>query len=244
MGEAVVEPEQATSNTDPDIHHVYSDAFCTDECTFDATACACVHIEQCEADCTTLFPETPVMNPLQTCECISQESYEEIYNHMLGEDCIADTPDDPHDELDPEVTHVTEDECETWETFDQAACACAVDTCDIDCETSFPATPVQNPFEICECITQVDLDAIYDHGLGDDCTLLTSNEDFEAEHTNNEECAEGEAFNEAACACGPVDQCDLSCADIFLSTPFLNPLVECECISLEDYDAIFDHGLG
>ena len=104
----------------------------------------------------------------------------------MGPDCIEGTSDDEGEEEDPtsntmpELDRVSgEDDCASGETFEEATCGCKVsidDLCNADCASLFPETPVQNPYEFCECITLDALNAFEDHSLGADCTAGTEDD--------------------------------------------------------------------
>ena len=138
------------------------------------------------------------------------------------------------------------EECRRFfERFDQEACACVNQfQCRRLCNEP---TPKLNPFEFCECITQEAYDSIYDHGLGDSCGAPTlpqkiEKKEFEVERvTSQSECERGKIFRQDACACFSLAQCKRLCVG---EKNRNNPLESCDCIDEEDYQSIFNHGLG
>ena len=56
---------------------------------FNPIACACFQLMTCDVNCAEKFPATPVQNPLESCECISSESFNLLFAHGL-ENCGAD----------------------------------------------------------------------------------------------------------------------------------------------------------
>ena len=115
-----------------------------------------------------MFPDFPVQNPFETCECITQASYDAFFDHDLGNDCIANSFDDPSSNENPVFDHVEgRDQCNANEEFNPDACACykTDPICDINCAELFPTAPVKNPLEHCECISIFSFDELFAHGL-------------------------------------------------------------------------------
>ena len=93
------------------------------EYQYNASACACffVFTGAFQPYCPRA---TPRFNPFHEPEnyydlCISEAAYHNIFNHRWGEDCIAGTADDPHQNPEPELLHATgADECNEGQTWD------------------------------------------------------------------------------------------------------------------------------
>merc|ERR1712156_1311811 len=89
------------------------------------------------------------------------------------------------------------------------------------------------------------------HGLGVNCgatkpTEFALPQPLEINRASSwTQCTAGEIFSTSACACLPYTLCrrDAPCPT---ETPFNNPLkgFGCECISRDDYNLIYNHGLG
>ena len=128
------------------------------EYQYSAAACACffVFTGAFQPYCPRASPR---FNPFHEPEnyhdlCISEAEYADIFNHRWGEDCIAGTPDDPHQNPEPEIRHHTgAEECEAGQTWNPDLCACtAAYQCSFDCGFHYPYAPVLNPLKTCECI--------------------------------------------------------------------------------------------
>ena len=76
--------------------------------TFNQDACACFSAYQCDIECSFNF-DTPYLNPLEVCECISEEDYLSIYQHGFGPDCIPDGDDCITDDEDEEPIDIDPD---------------------------------------------------------------------------------------------------------------------------------------
>ena len=113
-----------------------------------------------------------------------------------------------------------------------------------------------NPFHVAFdyttlCISVEEFYNIFAHDLGADCLPNTADDprsELNPEIVNvatADECAEGTAFNQVACACfiPELNRCNVNCAQRFPGTPVQNPLEPCECISTNAFNSIFNHGL-
>ena len=89
--ESEEESTQPDPVDDPVIRHVSSPDECADGTSFDLLACSCFQDQVCDINCAELYPATPIQNPLQECECISSQSFNDIYNHKL-ENCGSSGP--------------------------------------------------------------------------------------------------------------------------------------------------------
>jgi hypothetical protein len=147
----------------------------------------------------------------------------------------------------------------SWE-----ACACFTGAvwCDIAC---IPGT-IQNPLagSACgDCLSQAEYDAIFDHGLGENCLGSCTGSscgggsgsgsigvDVDIDHdvditigggSGNSwgNCAEGYYWDMDACTCFAEIQCTLMCAPGF----DLDPREGCSCVPLIIVNAIYNHGL-
>ena len=95
--------------------------------------------------------------------------------------------------------------------------------------------------DCCDCHDHCDCEDNDDSSTNDglDVNHVDSQEDCNA-LTGSELDFLNYSFNERACACFLNFNCAIGCP---IATPRLNPLVFCECISEEDYNSIFNHGL-
>merc|ERR1712113_944616 len=68
---------------------------------------------------------------------------------------------------------------------------------------------------------------------------------FKVEHVSSaEECPAGTIFEQSACACFVPYQCYIYCPGLDPNRPINSPLEACNCISVDDYESIFEHGMG
>ena len=127
---------------------------------FDQDICQCASLIQCFNICA---PPFSIKDPVNGCECISQLEYDERYSHNLGPDCIADSGDEP------------DDQCLPGNVFDQDICQCVtLFECRNICSEP---TPIKDPVNGCECISQEEYDDRYSHNLGPDCIADSGDEE-------------------------------------------------------------------
>ena len=68
-----------------------------------------------------------------------------IFQHGRGSDCLPE-PEPSSSTVIDIVRAMSQDDCVDGSTFIEEACACFVDEqCTVDCQSTFPSTPIQNP---------------------------------------------------------------------------------------------------
>ena len=89
--------------------------------------------------------EKPFVNPIDDDECIDEATYNALYYHTLGADCMAGTADDG-----PRASNYCPPEFE----YDLEFCSCKpTDACSVTCESPM----VANPLKCGECLTEQEL---------------------------------------------------------------------------------------
>ena len=81
---AILEPVQdkpAVSTIE--VVRVQSQDQCEEGLVFDREACTCFELRQCRIFCR----EGMILDPRETCTCISDAAYEAIFNHGLDDQC-------------------------------------------------------------------------------------------------------------------------------------------------------------
>ena len=72
---------------------VQSQEQCDEGLRFDQEACACFQPVKCRKSCG----ENEILDPRETCTCISDNEYEAIFNHGLNEKCMFEDGSGPLD---------------------------------------------------------------------------------------------------------------------------------------------------
>ena len=100
--------------------------------------------------------------------CITQEQYDELFNHGLGADCLPDP--EPTSSRTLLLSHArSQEDCQPDTYFVEEACTCfANNQCSTDCQTKHPSTPIQNPLQECDCTTLDAYESIFEQG-SEDC---------------------------------------------------------------------------
>lgn len=94
-------------------------------------------------------------------ECLTEREYAALYEHGLGGDCIAETPDDDDIICPPDFE------------FEQEICQCiSTDFCNAIC----PDNLMPNPLTCGECLTEGEYSELFMHGLGSDCKAGTDDD--------------------------------------------------------------------
>ena len=74
---------ETTTFTASEIERVHSQDQCEAGYRFDVDSCTCHAIRKCYTRC----PSGYLKNPLVQCGCVSYDSFQELYNHDLDENC-------------------------------------------------------------------------------------------------------------------------------------------------------------
>ena len=81
---AMLEPvDETPKTTNIEVVRVQSQDQCEDGLVFDQEACTCFQLAQCRIGC----PEGEILDPRESCTCISEQKYEAIFNHGLDDQC-------------------------------------------------------------------------------------------------------------------------------------------------------------
>ena len=75
------------------LHTVQSQEQCGEGLRFDQEACACFQPVKCKKSCG----ENHILDPRETCTCISEHEYEAIFNHGLNDQCMFEDGTGPLD---------------------------------------------------------------------------------------------------------------------------------------------------
>ena len=80
----MLEPaDEKPEMTTIEVVRVQSQEECEEGLVFNQEACTCFSLAQCR----TLCPEGQILDPRETCSCISEAKYEAIFNHGLDDQC-------------------------------------------------------------------------------------------------------------------------------------------------------------
>ena len=244
----------------PAIVRARSQADCAAGTRFDQEACSCFSLVTTRQFC--ILPSR--QDPISGGPCVGQDRLDEIYEHGLDANCRSPTdfsqPEEPEEEDPPiRVIRVTgPDQCRSGQRFDEDACACSPEVlCAIFCPL-----PLRNNPLGCGCISQSQYDGIYEHDFTCSAEVTPivlppkpdGNEPSGPEIrtlevkrvSSNDQCTEAnQYFRRTACTCYSLRFCRRAepCPE---EAPLNNPIegFGCGCISQEELDSIFNHGLG